>query len=75
MAKKPRSVSDIDEQIEALKAKRVAALESRADQIGKIAAKADLTTLDLSDAELLKEFQQIAERFRRKSTAPATPRP
>ncbi|WP_113913476.1 TraC family protein [Roseovarius dicentrarchi] len=66
MAKKPKSVIDIDKEIAALKAQRVAALESRADQIGKIAAKANLTTLEISDADLLKEFQQIAERFRRK---------
>ena len=70
MARKPKSVIDIDNEIEALKTQRVAALDARADQVGKIAAKADLTTLDISDADLLKEFQQIAERFRRK-TSPA----
>lgn len=71
MARKPKSVVDIDKEIEALKAQRVAALEARADQIGKIAAKADLTNLEITDAELLKEFQAIADRFRRKTTASA----
>lgn len=74
MARKPKSVIDIDREIEALKAQRLAALEGRADQIGKLAAKADLTTLEISDADLLKEFRQIAERFRRRS-APSNPAP
>jgi hypothetical protein len=72
MARKPKSVTDIDQQIEALRAQRVAALDARAAHIGKIAAKADLTTLEISDATLLREFQQIADRFRRKS-APGSP--
>ncbi|MDF1670220.1 MAG: TraC family protein [Roseovarius sp.] len=70
MARKPKSVIDIDKEIEALKAQRVAAMDARAEQIGKIAARADLTLLEITDAELLKEFQQIADRFRRK-TPPA----
>lgn len=70
MARKTKSVTDIDKQIEALRAQRVATLEARADHVGKIAAKADLTTLEIGDADLLKEFQQIVERFRHKS-APA----
>jgi hypothetical protein len=73
MARKPKSVIDIDKEIEALKAQRIASLEARADQIGKIAAKADLATLEISDAELLKEFQAIADRFRRKSATPHAP--
>lgn len=73
MARKPKSVIDIDKEIKALKAQRVASIEARADQIGKIAAKANLTTLEISDAELLKEFQAIAERFRRKTAAPHAP--
>lgn len=69
MTRKPKSVIDIDKEIEALKAQRVAALKARADQIGKIAAKADLTNVEITDAELLKEFQAIADRFRRKASA------
>ncbi len=72
MARKSKSVTDIDNEIEALKTQRTAALDARADQVGKIAAKADLTTLAISDADLLKEFQQIAERFRRKTTPTST---
>lgn len=68
MARKPKSVADIDREIEALKAQRVAALEGRADQIGKIAGKAGLTTLEITDAELMKEFQAMADRFRRKTS-------
>jgi hypothetical protein len=30
--------------------------------------------LEISDAELLKEFQAIAERFRRKTAAPHAPK-
>lgn len=75
MARKPKSVTDIDKEIETLKAQRSAALEARAAQIGKIAAKADLTVLEISDADLLKEFRQIAERFRRKTAPPRTPNP
>lgn len=71
MARKPKSVIDIDKEIEALKAQRVAALDARAEQVGKIAARAELTLLEITDAELLKEFQQIADRFRRKP-APAS---
>ena len=66
MARKPKSVTDIDKEIEALKAQRAKALDARAEQIGKIAAKADLTLLDIADAELLKEFKEIADRFRGK---------
>jgi len=73
MARKQKSVTDIDKEIEALKAQRLAALEARADQIGKIAAKADLTNLAIADAELLKEFQAIAERFRGKPQPPSSP--
>ena len=72
MTRKPKSVIDIDNEIEALKAQRIASLEARAGHIGKIAAKADLATLEISDAELLKEFQAIADRFRRKTTASDT---
>lgn len=69
MARKPKSVIDIDKEIETLKVQRIAALEARAEQIGKIAAKADLNILEISDANMLKEFQAIAERFRHKAMA------
>lgn len=73
MVRKPKSVVDIDKEIETLKTQRIAALDARAAHIGKIAAKADLTTSDLSDADLLKEFQQIAARFRRVSAPTGLP--
>lgn len=68
MARKPKSVADIDREIEALKAQRVEALEAQAEHVGKLAAKAGLTTLDISDADLLKDFKALAERFQRPST-------
>lgn len=72
MARKPKSVLEIDKEIEALKAARVEALEAQAAHVGKLAAKADLTTLDITDADLLKEFKAIAERFRKQQiTSPA----
>ena len=76
MARKPKSVSEIDRQIEELKAKRLEALEAQPAHIGSIAAKADLNTLDIPDAELLKKFKAIAARFRGQATPPssATPR-
>ncbi|WP_029064087.1 TraC family protein [Labrenzia sp. DG1229] len=64
MARKSKSVADIDKEIEALKNRRLEALEAQAAHIGKIAAKAELTMLEISDADLLKEFKAIAERFR-----------
>jgi hypothetical protein len=66
MARRPKSVADIDKEIAALQAQRSEALEGRAVQIGKIAAKAELNLLDIPDADLLKEFKAIAERFRAK---------
>ncbi|MBO6727815.1 MAG: hypothetical protein JJ911_19310 [Rhizobiaceae bacterium] len=72
MARKPKSVTDIDKEIEALKAQRSAALDARAEQIGKLAAKAELTLLDISDADLLKEFKALAEQFRRKPNGSGT---
>lgn len=73
MARRPKSIADIDKEIEALKAQRVEALDAQAAHIGKLAAKADLTTLDIPDADLLKEFKAIAERFRGKGKASAAP--
>ena len=67
MARKQKTVSEIDREIDALKAQRIAALEARADHIGKLAAKAGLTGVDISDAELLKEFKAIADRFQRQA--------
>ena len=70
MARKSKSVTDIDKEIEALKVARTAALDAQAAHIGKLAAKAELTLLDISDAAMLKEFRAIAERFRKPGAAP-----
>lgn len=69
MPRKPKSVSDIDRQIEELKEQRTKALEDRAVHIGTIAARADLTTLDISDADLLREFKALATRFQNGRTS------
>jgi len=71
MARKPKSVVDIDKEIEALKAARAAAMDARAAHIGKLAAKAELTMLDMSDADLLEAFKTIAVRFRKQGATPA----
>lgn len=71
MARKSKSVTDIDKETEALKVARAAALDAQAAHIGKLAAKAELTLLDISDAALMKEFRAIAERFRKQRAAPA----
>lgn len=71
MARKPRSVSDIDAEIEALKKQRKEALEAQSAHIGRLAAKAGLTGLDISDAELVKEFEAVAARFQNKASPPS----
>ena len=67
MARKPRTVSEFDAEIEALKQQRQKAVDQRSAHIGKLAAKAGLVELDVSDAELLKEFGAIAGRLRNRS--------
>lgn len=71
MARRSKSVTDIDKEIEALKVARTAAMDAQAAHIGKLAAKAELTLLDISDAALLEEFRAIAERFRKQGAASA----
>ncbi len=64
MARKPRTLAEIDTEIEALKQQRQKALDQRSALIGKLAAKAGLVELDVPDAELLKEFGAIVDRLR-----------
>ena len=64
MARKPRTVSEFDAEIEALKRQRQNAVDRRSKQIGQLAAKAGLVELDVTDAELVKEFGEIADRLR-----------
>ena len=70
MARRPKSVADVEREIEALKQQRQSLLNARAEQIGKLAAKAELHTLDITDKELLKMFEDLVARFRAKA-APA----
>lgn len=72
MAKKTKSVADIDREIKALQAKRTEALEAQSAHVGNLAARAGLTELDIPDADLLKEFKAIAERFQKASTNAAS---
>ncbi|WP_136661783.1 TraC family protein [Nitratireductor sp. XY-223] len=67
MARRPRTLAEIDTEIEALKQQRQKALDQRSALIGKLAAKAGLVELDVPDAELLKEFGAIADRLRNRS--------
>ena len=59
------TLSDIDEQIEQLKAKRRNMVQQRAERFAKIAAQAGLAEVDISDDEALEAFKAIADRFRR----------
>src|SRR5215210_770645 len=59
------TLSDIDEQIEQLKAKRRHMVQQRAERFAKIAAQAGLAEVDISDDEALEAFKAIADRFRR----------
>ena len=59
------TLSDIDEQIEQLKAKRRHMVQQRAERFARIAAQAGLAEVDISDDEALQAFKAIADRFRR----------
>ena len=59
------TLSDIDEQIEQLKAKRHHMVQQRAERFSKIAAQAGLAEVDITDNEALEAFKAIADRFRR----------
>ena len=59
------TLSDLDEQIEQLKAKRRHMVQQRAERFSKIAAQAGLAEVDISDDEALEAFKAIADRFRR----------
>ena len=62
-----RTVLEIDAEIDALKRQRQEVVTQRSAHIGKLAAKAGLVELDVTDAELLKEFEAIAARLQEKS--------
>ena len=64
------TLSDIDEQIEQLKAKRRNMVQQRAERFAKIAAQAGLAEVDISDDEALEAFKAIADRFRRPAARP-----
>ena len=59
------TLSDIDEQIEQLKAKRRNMVQQRAERFAKIAAQAGLAEVEISDDEALEAFKALADRFRR----------
>lgn len=55
---------------------RLASLEDTATaRIGRLAVKAGLAELEISDVQLLGEFDAIASRFRAKGTISGAPRP
>ena len=64
------TLSDIDEQIEQLKAKRRNMVQQRAERFAKIAAQAGLAEVEISDDEALEAFKAIADRFRRPAARP-----
>lgn len=54
-----------DEKIAQAKAKRDKMIEKARHDIGAIAEKAGLFDVEVSDAELLKAFKEVAARFRK----------
>lgn len=62
-----RSIGDIEEQIKKLKEQIRRKQESQAKRFAKIAEQAGLLEREISDEELLREFQALAERFPQKT--------
>ena len=58
------TLSDIDEQIEQLKAKRRNMVQQRAERFAKIAAQAGLAEVDISDDEALFKSRILRNRSR-----------
>ena len=75
MARKTLSERKADKLAELNRIKaELAELESKAaERIGKIALSAGLGDLDIEDAELRKEFEDIASKFRKSEGKQATP--
>jgi TraC-like protein len=65
--------SDIDAKIRELKEKRERMLDQRGRRYARIADQAGLLEVQISDDDLLKEFKEIAARFRTKGTAKSEP--
>lgn len=70
---RPQSRDVIVKEIAALQAKLKAHDKAQAERIGTLAVKAGLDDLQISDAELLREFEEIVRRFR--EPAPPTQAP
>ena len=77
MARKTLSERKADKLAELNRIKaELAELESKAaERIGKIALSAGLGDLDIEDAELRKEFEAIASKFRKGEAKQAAPAP
>ena len=68
--------SDIDAKIRQLKEKREKLLEQRGKRLARIADQAGLLEVQISEEDLLKEFKEIAARFRaKKANGAATVEP
>ena len=72
MVRQTRTVADIDTAIGELKRKRAAAVDARANDIARIAKRAGLADLNVSDVELLEAFETVAARFYRSTEVPKT---
>lgn len=72
MVRQTRTVADIDTAIGELKRQRAAAVDARATDIARIATRAGLADLNVSDVELLEVFEGVAARFRRSAPSPET---
>ncbi len=72
MVRQTRTVADIDTEIVKLKQQRAAAVDARANHIARIAKRAGLADLNVSDVELLEAFETVTARFRRSAEVPKT---
>ncbi|EGN7253089.1 hypothetical protein ISM37_004515 [Salmonella enterica] len=74
MARKPLSAkkSEALAKLEAAKAELEKIEKAEAERVGRLAVRAGLTDLDLSDDDLIAAFKDVAARFQRKSEAVQT---
>lgn len=65
MARTPTTVEDIDAQIAKLREKKQKLMAKETERLGRIAADAGLSSVEISDEELKTAFAEIAARFRK----------
>lgn len=63
MAKRPKTPAEIKAEMERLKQELKEAETREADRLGKLAIKAGLHEIDVSEADLVKALKEVAGRF------------